>query len=177
MMELEQLIIGCCFGEDQYKRVSFLEPSDFSNYPNKPYRDFFKLMKKANTENNVLSECIVKCEDDTLKALIMEQTTSLGMNYPERIAILLLEIRFKTLLSDLLVKLLDNAENPSERELLKESWHTLNNTNTDVFDLSDHLLEYMGNLASDFTKDRINAFIEYRNKRGYNAKKVINELR
>lgn len=177
MIELEKLIIGSCFGEDQYRRVKFLEPDDFNNYPSQPYREYFKILKKVDADDMVLSECIVKTRDKRLRSLLVMEIHSLGCNYPERKALLLLEMRFKRLLSSLLYNLSSTTKKTAERELLNEAILVLANEDTNVFDLSDHLLEYLGVHASDYTKSRINSFLSYRDKRANYAKQIINELR
>ena len=177
MKELEQLIIGSCFGEDQYRKVSFLEPEDFTNYPDKPYREYFKVLKKANADSQCLAECIVKAKDKRLRELLVSEIHSLGANTPDRLGLKLLEVRFKILFADLLNGLAIHSKKNAERELLGEALMTLVKEDTDIFDISDHILEYLGVHASDFTQSRINSFLSYRDKRVHNAKKVINELR
>jgi len=174
MKELERILIGCCFGEDQYKKVSFLEAEDFTNYPGKPYREYFKLIKKTRSTSNVFLEALVKCEDKELRSLLAEEANVLGVNAPDRYALKLLEIRFQTLFADLLVKLSNSTKNGVERELLNEVIMSL--PDVDIFDLSDSLIEYLGLQASDHTKSRINKYLDYRNKRIQTAKKIINEL-
>jgi len=175
MKELEALIIGSCFGEDKYKMVSFLEPYDFTNYPGKPYRYFFEILKKANAESLCLVECISKTKHEGLRDLLVSQIHSLGANHPDMLGLKLLEGRFKTLLSSLLIQLSINSKKTVETELLNEA--TMLVIRKDVFELSDHLLEYLGVHASQTTVSRIVAFLDYRNKRVANAKKVINGIR
>ena len=177
MKELEQMIIGSCFGEDQYKKVSFLEPEDFTNYPNKPYKEYFKLLKKTNAESNHLIECLSNCNDKNVYILLCQQTNLLGANNVDRLAMKLLEIRFKTLLMDLLTNLSFDTQKTVERELLNEACLTLVKYDTDVFDLSDNIIEYIGVHISPHTEKRVNSFLAYRNKRVETAKKIINELR
>lgn len=174
MKELEKIIIGCCFGEGQYKRISFLEAKDFTNYPGKPYREYFSLIKKTESTTNVFLEALAKCKTIAVRRLLAEEANLLGVNVPERYGLKLLEVRFQTLFADLLVQLSNGTRNTVERDLLNKAIVSL--PDVDIFDLSDHLIEYLGLQASDLTKNRITSFLEYRDKRIDNAKKVINEL-
>lgn len=175
MRELEERIISSVFGEDQYRKVSFLEPEDFTNYPGYPYKEFFKLIKQTKGESGTLIECLINCKSRELKSILQDQSNLLGYNYPENNALKLLEIRFKGLFINLLVKLSNESKNTVEKELLNES--NLMVIRADIFDLSDHILEYIGVHASDFTKDRIGSFLSYRDKRVNEAKQVINKIK
>lgn len=174
MRELEERIINSVFGEDQYRKVSFLEPEDFTNYPGYPYKEYFKLIKKTNAKEDTLMECLINSENKELKGLLSDQSNLLGYNYPERSALKLLEIRFKGLFINLLVKLSSESKNSVERELLNES--NLMVIKSDIFDLSDHILEYLGVHANVHTKARIKSFLQYRDKRVNEARKVINAI-
>lgn len=174
MKELQEIIIGTCFGEDQYKKVSFLEPEDFDNFPSKPYRDYFKLLKDTGADELCLVNALSICKDKNLKLMLGQYVSSLGVNCIDRYAVKLLEIRFQTLLASLLYDLSIQTKKDAERDLLNEA--SLLIVSSDIFDLSDYLIEYLGAHASDYTKRRINNFLDYRNKRIATAKKVINEL-
>ena len=174
MKELEKIIIGCCFGEDQYKRVSFLEAKDFTNYPGKPYREYFKLMEETGAKADVFLTALATCKNKSLRSLLGEQSNVLGVNHPERYGLRLLEVRFKTLFVNLLVQLSNDTKSPVERQLLHDALLSIDDV--DIFDLSDHLLEYLGLQATEQTKSRIGSYLDYRNKRIAEAKKVINEL-
>ena len=174
MKELEQIIIGSIFGEDQYRKVSFLEPDDFSNYPSKPYREYFKLIKEVDADEECLVEALSKCKDMNLKLMMFTYSTSLGANNPERYAVKLVEIRFKRVFALLVHNLSLSTKKDSERALLNEASLMVNDA--DVFELSDYLLEYLGHHATDYTIGRINSFLSYRNKRLDTVKKVINEI-
>lgn len=175
MRELEERIINSVFGEDQYRKVSFLESEDFTNYPGYPYREYFRLIKQTKANKLTLMECIIQCKNKELRGLLSDQSNVLGYTYPENYGLKLLEIRFQTLFANLLVQLSNSTTNTVERDLLNKAIVSL--PDVDIFDLSDHLLEYLGLQASGLTKGRINSFLEYRNKRIKNAKQVINELR
>lgn len=175
MKELEQIIIGGCFGEDQYRKVSFLEPDDFTNYPQKPYKEYFKLLKKSKANQDCLIESLKLCEDKSIYMLLCQQTNLLGANCIERYGLKLLETRFKALFINLLVKLSNESKNAVEVELLNES--NMMVIRSDIFELTDYILEYLGAHASDYTKNRIKSFLSYRDKRVEQAKQIINEFR
>lgn len=172
MRELEQIIIGCCFGEDQYRKLSFLEAEDFTNYPGKPYREFFRLIKKTGSTTNVFLEALAKCKNIEVRRLLGEEANVLGYNAPDRYGLKLLEVRFQTLLADLLVKISSTTKNVLERDLLNKL--LLSIPNVDIFDLSDSIIDYLGHQMSPYTKNRIESFILYRNNRIQKAKEVIN---
>lgn len=174
MKELEQIIIGSCFGEDQYKKVSFLEPEDFNNYPDKPYREYFKILKETKAESMCLVEALSKCKDRSIQMMMGQHVSVLGANCIDRYALKLLEMRFKRLLSKLLYDLSIYTKKDAERDLLNEA--VMSVIKSDVFVLSDSLIEYLGAHGSDYTKRRINSFLEYRNRRIETAKKVINGI-
>ena len=174
MRELEEMIIGSCFGEDQYYKVSFLEPEDFTDYPNHPYREYFTLLKKVKADRMCLIQALSVCKNENMKMMMGRYVTAMGVNCIDRYALKLLEIRFKTLLASLLSDLYMHSKKDVERDLLNEA--SLQIIDTDIFDLSDYLLEYFGAHASEYTKRRINSFLTYRNKRIDTAKQIIDEL-
>jgi hypothetical protein len=171
MKELERIIIGCCFGEDQYKKVSFLEANDFTNYPGKPYREYFKLMEETGAKSDVFLKALSSCKNKELRSLLGEQAHVLGVCHPERYGLSLLTARFKTLFANLLVQLSNSTKNTVERELLNKA--ILSIDDVDVIDLSDGIMEYLGVQGSGNTKRRVTSFLEYRDKRINKAKKVI----
>ena len=174
MKELEQMIIGSCFGEDQYRQISFLEANDFTNYPEKPFREFWKLLEINKAYDLTLMKVLSKCQDQHLKNLLMLNCDVVAAANLHRYALCLLETRFKALLITLLVNLSNDSKNALEVELLSHCQVAV--IKEDLFDLSDNLIEYLGSQASEGTKRRINDFLKYRDRRVNEAKKVINEL-
>ena len=170
MKELERIIIGACYGEEQYQKVAFLEPNDFTN---RNYRIFFKHIQLANGN---IAQLMKNLQDDNQGVLahILHLTTLLGANNITRFGVKLLEIRLETLFQDLLVNLSINTKNPLESKILGEILLVNSNKNSDFFQVSDHVLNYLGAHASDHTTKRIKDFLSYRDKRVEDVKKVNN---
>ena len=87
-------------------------------------------------------------------------------------ALYLLEIRFKSTLSSLLVNLSLNSKNVLESNLLDEANSSI--INEDIFVLGDNLLDYLGHQANDNTTSRIKSYLKWRNKRIELTKQIIN---
>lgn len=174
MRELEEQIIGSVFGEDQYRKVSFLEANDFKNYQGRPYRLFWQMVQDNKSYNLTLIRIIVKTKNEELNDVLRIAGNLVCFNNVENLGLLLIEARFKTLLSGLLGKLSFESKNRLEAEILGECQIAV--SNQDVFDLSDNLIEYIGAHASKTTTKRINDFIAYRDRRANEAKQVINSL-
>jgi len=166
MKYLEQLILGACYGEVNFKKVSFLEPSDFSN---KRRCELFRAIMENRGD---MIEAIRN--NHHLKNDMVGYSNLLGYTHPERLGLNLLEHRFKALLSTLLGKLSVSTKNSLEAAILNESLMRI--PEVDIFDLSDYILEYLSHHASDNTTNRINAFLKYRDMRILKAKEVIDKL-
>jgi len=164
MKELEQLLLGACYGEDNFNKVSFLESSDFTN---KSRCDLFQAIKENRGD---MIEAIRN--NHHLKNDMIGYSNLLGYTHPERLGLKLLEYRFKTLLSTLLVNLSNSTKNDLECKLLHEL--ILSIPRVDIFDISDSILEYLGHQASDYTNGRVNSFLKYRDLRIKKAREVIN---
>lgn len=172
MREIEELVIGCCILEDNFKKVSFLEPNDFNNHIDKPYRDFFKLIKSTGAKKNTFIEALSNPESKRFRSLLNESFHMTASNSPEILGLKLLEFRFKKVLADLLSNLSARSKNALECDLLNRVSMKINTIN--VFDLADNIIEYLGVHASESTKSRINSYIQYRDNRVKEAKEVIN---
>lgn len=167
MKEVEKMIIDSCYGEEQYKKVSFLEPNDFAD---RNYRKYFHLMKESKGDIVKLMASIHNQKQ--ILSIVFQLCSVSGVNNVQKFALLLLEIRFKYLLAILLTELSVKTQNHLEASLLNNL--TLSISSVDIFDLSDSLLEYLGHQASNYTKSRINSFLQYRDERIRKAKEVIN---
>ena len=174
MREIEELIIGCCILEDNFKKVSFLEPNDFNNHIDKPYRDFFKLIKSTGAKKNIFIEVLSKSESKRFRSLLNESFHMTASNNPVELGVMLLGFRFKRVLADLLSNLSANSKNALERDLLNRVSMKINTI--DIFDLADNIIEYLGVHASESTKSRINSYIQYRDSRVKEAKEVIDGI-
>ena len=173
MKELQGMIIGSIVGENQYKKVSFLEAEDFNNYPDKPYRDYYKLIHKSECKPDVFLSLLQQCKNRDIQ--LMNEVLVLSAYHNLRgYALWLVESRFKNVLSTLLVKLSLSSKNVLESNLLNE----LNSSiiDEDIFVLGDSVLEYLGHQASNNTTNRINSYISWRNKRIEITKQNINKI-
>ena len=119
MKELQGMIIGSIVGENQYNKVSFLEAEDFTNYPDKPYRDYYKLIKKSKKKTRCFFELVQECKNRDIQ--LMDEVLVLSAYHNLRsYALWLVESRFKSTLSALLVNLSLNTKNALESNLLGE---------------------------------------------------------
>lgn len=172
MKEIEQLIISSVFGEDNYRKVSFLEPNDFKDYPTKPFRSLWKLIDEHKAYDLTVLTILAKSKNEDLKQFMLGQCDIVTATHIQRYALILLENRFKTLFLTLLVKLSNDVLNVLERQLLGEIQSEV--LKQDIFELTDNVIDYLGSQGSDTTKNRINDFISYRDKRANEAKRIIN---
>jgi len=171
-MSLELLLLGGVFSEDQYDKVSFIEPKDFK----KQLHSFFWSCLQANN-GNVL-KAIAELEFNERKDLSHSMTTYstlLSTNNIENIALNMLEIRFKTLLSSLLGNLSKDCQSSLEMNLINEYKEAIKEH--DIFILNDGILEYFGYQVSDYTKQRITDYLKWVDMRCKKAKEVINGTR
>ena len=171
MKELQGMIIGSIVGENQYNKVSFLEAEDFNNFSGKPYREYYKLIEQSKRKPDVFLSLVQECKNRDVQ--LMDEVLVLSAYHNlHNYALWLLESRFKSTLSVLLVNLSLCTKNALESNLLNE----LNSSILieDIFVIGDNLLDYLGHQASDNTKQRINSYLSWRNKRIEKTKKVIN---
>lgn len=166
------MIIGSIVSENQYNKVSFLEANDFTNYSEKPYRDYYKLIQQSNRKPDVLLSLIQESKNRDIQ-LIDELLIMSAYHNLRSYALWLVESRFKSTLSGLLVNLSLDSKNVLEANLLGE----LNSSvlKEDIFIIGDNLLDYLGHQASGNTKRRINSYLDWRNKRIETTKTTINE--
>ena len=163
------MIIGSCIGEDQYYKISFLEPDDFQD---KECREFFRLIVSCQAKENILLNLLAKEENLGLRTALSSKVYMVACVRLESFALKVLERRFASTLNKLGVLLSGESKNPLEVELLTELsgvTHT-----ADIFDLSEGILDYLGSQASDFTTMKINAYLRWMNGRIAETKKVIN---
>jgi hypothetical protein len=170
MKELQGMIIGSIVGENQYKKVSFLEAEDFTNYPDKPYRDYYKLIQKSECKPDVFLSLLQQCKNRNIQ--LMDEVLVLSAYHNlHKYALYLLEIRFKSTLSSLLVNLSLDSKNVLESSLLDEINSGI--IKEDIFVVGDNILDYLGRQASSNTTNRINSYISWRNKRIKLTKTII----
>ena len=63
------MIIGSIVGENQYNKVSFLEAEDFTNYPEKPYRDYYKLISQSKRKPDVFLSLVQECKNRDIQLM------------------------------------------------------------------------------------------------------------
>jgi len=170
MKELQGLILGSIVSENKYKEVSFLEANDFNNYEGKPYKKYFEIIEGSKNKPDVYYSLIKGCKKQNIE-LIEEVLVLSAYHNLFNYSIELIENRFKSVLSILLVNLSLSTKNVLESELLNESNNLI--VKEDIFILGDNLLEYLGHQASDNTTNRIQSYLDWRNKRIESTKQVI----
>ncbi len=168
MKEIEQMIIGSCVGEDQYKKVSFLEANDFEE---SLYRAYFLKIIESGGNEDILLNCLKNSTNKEVVFLIATQSFPVACIRLTQFALLLVERRFRRLLGILLMELAERSENTTEVSILVEA--TAEIDNQDIFTLSDNLLAYLGEQASEVTKKRINDYLKYQAIRVKAVKKVL----
>jgi len=171
MKQLEKDIMSIILNEGQYDRISFLEAEDFNNYSGFNFKDCFKLIEEL--KGNVMS-IHIKIIKSPLKSIYMmqqEPINSVVLCNLEKFAIYLIEIRFKKVFSILLNDLILNSKSDIEKSMIEE--YQLEITRTDIFVLTDSFLEYLGHHSSDYTKSRVNAFLNWRDRRVMKIKSKI----
>jgi len=174
MKELEGMVLGSIVSENQFNKVSFLEAEDFNNYPDKPYRNYFKLVKESGGKPDALVSLIKICKEKGIK--FMDDLSYLSAYHNlSRYALFMLETRFKNTLSSLLVDLSLSTNNALESDILNEVNSSI--IKEDIFVLGDNILDYLGHQGSDITVSRIKSYLDWRNNRIETTKKIINEFK
>lgn len=165
MIEFE--IISTVCSENRYQEVSFLDKGDFSD---KECQMLWGVLKAFN--GDIIE--VVKSLDqkgresysNTLKkAFIGSSATNL-----QRLSVYLVEKRFKDWFITLLEDLIAKSQNIVEKARLVEALNSC--PKQDIFVLSDNIIEYLGRETSTYTRDRITAFLDYRQKRINQIKQV-----
>lgn len=171
-MNLEATIISSIFGQDNYEEVSFLRAEDFTDYKGKLYRRFWELIREEKAYNLTVYRLALKTENKGLISILEDEIQIVAYNNVQRIAVLMVERRFKRLLNELLCQLSSKSKSRLERELLIELQMAVKDE--DIFDLSDGMIEYLGVHCSDYALKYLNGFLKYRDDRVSEVKKVIN---
>lgn len=164
---LEREIISSCYSEEMYNDCKFLEPKDFQN---KNLRTLWEMLQLNNGDT---VKVINSIKADTRQAIINEvQTCSMGAAHTRlsQMALCLVEKRFKRLFNTTLNDLFARSESNVEKSLIQECIKSVDSE--DIFILSDHSLDYIGDHATTYTKQRLSAFLDYRNKRIEKIKQI-----
>lgn len=166
---IEEEIISSVFSEEMFDQVKFLEIKDFEN-----------------PQNQMLWRFISECQGDTIAMIArMSHTERLQWTNACQRACLgvasykvaemgfkLVELKFERLFIQLVEELIGRSENQVEKLLLTDLITAV--TSEDIFALSDHAGEYIGQHASTYTKIRFEDFIKYRQRRIEKIKLVKN---
>ncbi len=167
---LEREIISTCYSEEMYNECKFLEPKDFQN---KNLRTLWEMLQH---EKGDIVKVFNSIDSKTRTSVISEiQAASMGSSHTRvaQMALCLVEKRFKALFKRTLSELLGKVSNTSEKSLIMDCFKSVEKE--DVFILSDHVLDYIGQHASTYTTERINAFLDYRNKRIDTIRQITNQ--
>lgn len=169
MSQLEKTLIASIFSEETYSKVSFLEAKDFTD---KTYQFFWDLISRYDGDVIKAMGNLELTDKKELSKQVFTYSTLLGSNNIERVALNMIELRFKRLLNALLTDLSRKTKNRLEADLLNEC--VLAIPDNDIFELSEGVLEYLGHQSSDHTKERLNSYLKYVDERCETVKKVIN---
>lgn len=158
---IQRSIIGGAIGEGLFAKVSFLEANDFDI----EYRDMWQTILDCNGD---LIAVYKRSKKIPTSLLVMADYTHI-----DRLALLLLEMRFKTLLIRLLGDIAINSNNATEGLILSNTINEIEEGETDVFDLIDSVPDYLKPFISDEGHQRLYKMQKYVNDRGLKIKKVL----
>ena len=171
-MTLEKMLISGVFNESRYNEVSFI---DFSDFENKDYRYFWQLIKSHNGDVIKAISTLELAKRKDLALRVFDYSTLQSCNNLQKIALNIVELRFKRLLTDLLINLSNDTKNPLESNLLLECENGIHNH--DIFNLMDGLLEYLGHQVNEYTVKRITDYLKYVDSRVEKIKSVCNGIK
>ena len=157
---IERQIISSVYSEEMYQDVQFLEPNDFTN---PLYRHLWKLIQESEGDTlkvllSIDNPTQVQYHDEVRRAMAGVSMARVG-----QMGLYLVERRFKTLFTILFEDLMSKTKSDVEKSMIVEVWKSIEKE--DIFILSDNVLAYLGDHATKYTTERINAFISYRTKR------------
>ena len=166
MKELERQLMVIAINEGQYKRISFLEPNDFTDLYSKGL-----YMTIEQRSGDVMSTYLYLTLNSLESFLWLQSQIINPVTYSnlERVAMMIMENRFKLVFAKLLDKLVIATDSDIERSLIEEYQLELSQ---DVFVLGDSFLEYLGHHASSYTKLRVNDYINWRDGRVEQIKQI-----
>ena len=163
------MIIATIINDQQYQRVSFLESADFDNYADYRFREYYQVVKENNGDAIKLYEhFFLKLSLEWLSNEVFYPLAHFNL---ENLAIYLVEQRFKKVFSRLLNDLVAVSSSDIEIRMIEEFQLEINRE--DIFILGDSFLEYLGHHASDHTKNRMEAYLKWRDNRAMEIKKHL----
>tara|TARA_R110000803_G_scaffold207586_1_gene275612 strand:- start:155 stop:658 length:504 start_codon:yes stop_codon:yes gene_type:complete len=164
MVELERQLMVIAINEGQFERISFLSSDDFTDSYSK------SLYTTIEERSGDVMSTYLHLTLNSLESFIWLQSQMINGTIfcnLERIAILILEKRFKKEFAKLLDKLVVATDSDIERSLIEEFQLELDQ---DVFVLGDSFLEYLGHHASSHTKSRVQDYLTWRDGRSEQIK-------
>ena len=163
MKQLEKDILAIAINENQYDRISFLEPNDFNNYTGFQFRDCYKTIQELKGDARSIYLRLLKSPLESIFELQNQLTNAVVFCNLEKLAVYLVEIRFRKVFSVLLDDLVMHSDSDIEMSMIQE--YQLEIVDADIFVLTDHFLEYLGHHSSDYTKTRMEAYLKWRDGR------------
>jgi hypothetical protein len=172
MKELERQLMVIAINEGQYSRISFLSSSDFVH---DSYKALYTIAEERSGDAMGIYLHLVKSSLESFISLQTEPINATIYCNMERIAIKMVEERFRSVFAKLIDKLVIETDNDIERSLLEE--YQLEIVKQDIFLLGDSVAEYLGRFASDYSISRIESYIGWRDNRVSQIKQVVNNYR
>lgn len=163
---IQRSIIAGAVGEAQYNRVKFLEPKDFDI----EYREIWDLVAWASGDlKKIYKHLLGKRNFDSRKfqVFLMSDYTHI-----ETMALLLLEIRFKSYLIALVGDMSIKTENATEGLILAQTREEIEKEDLDVFDLIYSTPEYLKQFISKANYNRLIDLQKYVERRAKNIKSL-----
>ena len=166
---IEEEIISSVFSEEMFEEVKFLEPKDFENPVNQTLWRFI-----SEFQGDTVAMIARMSHAERVRYTNACQRACLGVACYKvaQIGLKLIELKFERLFIQLIEDLISRSENKVEKLLLTDLINAV--TSEDIFEISEHAKDYIGNHASTYTKTRFDDFLKYRQKRIEKIKKLKN---
>ena len=158
---LQHVIIASCLGENQFKRVAFLEQEDFDNIKGKPFKDMWGLISNSLGSFDAVFSSMKNTNDRYLKLKLIEYSNYCVTSNIERAALSLMERTFRRTLFKLVTDISINTKEPSEALILSKTLKEVKDSGNDIFELIDGLYDYLEPYVSETTKSRLKEFQKY----------------
>lgn len=158
---IQRSIIAGATSEGMFAKVSFLEPTDFDL----EYRQIWKAVLDSKGD---IIEIYKRSKTVPFSILVLADYT-----YIDRLALFLLQRRFRALLIDLLGDIAMKSNNATEGLILSNTINEIETTQTDVFDLVDSVPDYLKPYISEVAYNRLVKMQNYVNDRGMKVNEVL----
>lgn len=164
--EIQRRILSGAFGENQYNRVNFLNPNDFTNSKDYPFRDMFQVVADANGNFKEMYKADKRIIEHLCCVGVLADYTCL-----ERLGCLLIEANFRELFDRLIADILETTDNETEIGIILKSKEEVKDV--DIFVIADDFPEYIKDFISDKNYQRLSLFKSFVSNR---MKQIKNEL-